>query len=156
VNKSRVAITAGAVFLSAALAVSFILFTNTDSSPVSIERNQAWTYNCEFPVQRPESITLTCADGGMLVTDIEWNAWTINGASGSGTYSENNCEPNCADGHRINVAVIVRLSELFQYKGRNIFQTLEIEVEAGSQLPNGETNLLWNVSEFAVTMNWDI
>jgi hypothetical protein len=156
VSKSRVAITAGAVFLSAALAVSFILFMNTDSSPVAIEQNQAWTYNCEFPVQRPESITLTCADGGILVTDIEWNAWTINGASGSGTYSENICEPNCADGRRINVAVIVRLSEPFQYKGRNIFQTLEIEVEAGSQLPNGETNLFWDVSEFAVTMNWDI
>ena len=155
-SKSRVAITAGAVFLSAALAVSFILFMNTDSSPVAIEQNQAWTYNCEFPVQRPESITLTCADGGILVTDIEWNAWTINGASGSGTYSENICEPNCADGRRINVAVIVRLSEPFQYKGRNIFQTLEIEVEAGSQLPNGETNLFWDVSEFAVTMNWDI
>jgi hypothetical protein len=156
VSKSRVAITAGAVFLSAALAVSPIFSKKTDTSPVAIEQNQACAYNCEVPMQLPESITLTCADGGILVTDIEWNAWTINGASGSGTYSENICEPNCADGRRINVAVIVRLSEPFQYKGRNIFQTLEIEVEAGSQLPNGETNLLWNVSEFAVTMNWDI
>ena len=155
-SKSRVTITAGAVFLSTALAVSFILFTNTDASPVAIARNQAWTYSCEFPVQRPESITLTCADGGMLVTDIQWNKWTINGASGSGTYSENICEPNCAEGRRINVEVTVRLSEPLQYKGRNVLQTLEIKAEAGSQLPNGKTKLAWNVSEFAVTMNWDI
>lgn len=155
-SKSRVAITAGAVFLSAALAVSFVFFKNTDASPIAIERNQAWTYSCEFPVQRPKEITLTCADGGNLVTNIEWNVWTISGAAGSGTYSENICEPNCAEGRRINVPVTVRLSEPLQYKGRNVLQTLEIEGEAGSQLPNGKTKLVWNVSEFAVTMNWDL
>jgi len=156
VSKSRASITAGAVLLSAALAVSFIILKYTDVSQVDVGRNQSWTYDCEFPVQRPESITLTCADGGMLVTDIEWNAWSITGASGSGTYSENICEPNCAEGFRIELAVIVRLSEPFQYEGRNVLQTLEIEVIAGSLFPNGQTHLLWNVSEFALTKNWDI
>ena len=117
--------------------------------------DQAWTYNCEFPEQRPRTILLTCADGGWLVTEIKWNSWTPNGADGVGTYSENQCDPDCASGVRIESKVKVRLSSLIVHKGRNILQTLDIEAENGSQLPGDRTSLSWNVAEFAIRMNWE-
>ena len=114
-----------------------------------------WTYDCEFPVQRPLQIMLTCADGGMLVTDITWNTWTETGASGTGTYSQNMCDPNCAEGTRVNVPVTIKLSGPFEYKGRNLLKTLDIEATNGGELPNGGENMTWDVAEFAVRMNWD-
>ena len=115
-----------------------------------------WTYDCEFPVQRPLQIMLTCADGGMLVTDITWNTWTSNSATGNGTYSQNMCDPNCAEGLRINVPVTIKLSGPFEYKGRNLLKTLDIQAVSGRELPNGGANMTWDVSEFAVRMNWDV
>jgi hypothetical protein len=177
VSKSRVVITAGAVFLSAALAVVSLKGSTAEpmvkaeqapiqtsapipaevrSNPVEVANkpDQIWTYNCEFPEQRPETILLTCADGGWMVTEIKWNSWTLNGASGLGIYSENQCDPDCATGERIDSKVKVRLSNPIIHKGRNILQTLDIEPNNGSQLPGDRTSLSWNVAEFAIRMNW--
>ena len=96
-----------------------------------------WTYDCEFPVQRPEQIMLTCADGGVTVTDIKWQTWDAKGAVGTGIYSQNMCEPSCTEGKRVDVPVIVNLSEFFEYKGRNVLGTLDIEAVSGRELPNG-------------------
>lgn len=114
-----------------------------------------WTYDCEFPVQRPEEIMLTCADGGMIVTDIKWKTWTATGATGTGTYSQNMCDPNCAEGTRVDVPVTIKLSKSFQHKGRNVLKTLDIEATNGGDLPTGDASLRWDVTEFAVRMNWD-
>ena len=114
-----------------------------------------WTYDCEFPVQRPLQIMLTCADGGMIVTDITWNTWTETGATGTGTYSQNMCEPNCAEGTRVDLPVSIKLSNLFKHKGRNILKTLDIQAVSGRELPSGDKNMTWDVAEFAVRMNWD-
>ena len=114
-----------------------------------------WTYDCEFPVQRPAQIMLTCANGGMIITDITWQTWTSKQALGTGIYSQNMCEPSCAEGSRVDVPVTIELSELFDYKGRNVLRTLDIQAVGGRELPNGNTNMTWNVSEFAVRMNWD-
>jgi hypothetical protein len=115
-----------------------------------------WTYDCEFPVQRPEEIMLTCADGGMIVTDITWKTWTSKQALGTGIYSQTMCEPSCAEGSRVDVPVTIKLSEPFEYKGRNVLKTLDIQVVSGRELPNGGTNMTWDVAEFAVRMNWNI
>lgn len=113
-----------------------------------------WTYDCEFPVQRPETIMLTCADGGMIVTGIKWRTWNANEAAGTGIYSQNMCDPSCAEGERVDVPVNVRLGNLFQHKGRNVLGTLDIEAVSGRELPNGTKSLSWDVSEFAMRMNW--
>jgi hypothetical protein len=115
-----------------------------------------WTYDCEFPVQRPEQIMLTCADGGMLVTEIKWQSWNTEEAIGSGTYSQNMCEPSCAEGKRVEVPVRLRLSELLEYKGRNVLQNLDIKAVSGRELPDGTAGFMWDVAEFAVKMNWDV
>ena len=114
-----------------------------------------WTYECEFPVQRPTEIMLTCADGGMIVTDISWETWTTSHATGTGTYSQNMCIPDCAEGTRIDVPVSIKLSEPFWHKGRNVLKTLDIEAIYNGELPSGDKNMTWNTAEFAIRMNWD-
>ena len=165
--RSKALVGAGAVLLVAALVSPLIdsVFTQESNQQVQEEPTPTksyakvagtWTYNCEIPVQRPEQIMLTCADGGMIVTDIKWQVWETNGATGSGIYSQNMCEPSCAEGKRVDTPVRVKLSELFEYKGRNVLRTLDIEAVSGRELPNGAKGFSWDVSEFAVRMNWDI
>ena len=155
---------AGAVLLVAALISPLIssVFTQesdkTDQDKPTPTKSYAkvegiWTYDCEFPVQRPEQIMLTCADGGMIVTDIKWQTWNTKEAMGSGTYSQNMCEPSCAEGKRVDVPVVVNLSELFEYKGRNVLRTLDITAVSGRELPDGTAGFTWDVAEFAVKMN---
>jgi hypothetical protein len=157
---------AGAVLLVAALVSPLIssAFTQESDKTEQVEATPTksyakvvgvWTYDCEFPVQRPEQIMLTCADGGMILTDIKWQEWERIGATGSGIYSQNMCEPSCAEGKRVDTPVRVKLSELFEYKGRNVLRTLDIEAVSGRELPNGAKGFSWDVSEFAVRMNWD-
>jgi hypothetical protein len=63
------------------------------------------------------------------------------------------CEPSCAEGKRVDVPVRLRLSELFEYKGRKVLKSLDIKAVGGRELPNGSMGLSWDVSEFAVRIN---
>ena len=159
--RSKALLGAGAVLVTAALASPLFsaVFTEERVEPAPTKSyakvEGIWTYDCEFPVQRPEQIMLTCADGGMVVTDVKWQSWDAKGATGTGTYSQNMCEPSCAEGKRVDVPVIVNLSALFEYKGRNVLRTLDIEPVGGRELPNGTAGFTWDVAEFAVKMNWE-
>ena len=161
-NRTRPLLGAGAVLVTAALASPLFsaVFTEERVEPAPTKSyakvEGIWTYDCEFPVQRPEQIMLTCADGGMVVTDVKWQSWDATGATGTGTYSQNMCDPSCAEGKRVDVPVIVNLSALFEYKGRNVLRTLDIEPVGGRELPNGTAGFTWDVAEFAVRMNWDV
>ena len=157
---------AGAVLLVAALVSPLIssAFTSESDKTEKVEPlptksyvkvDGVWTYDCEFPVQRPEQIMLSCADGGMIVTDIKWQTWNTKEAIGTGTYSQNMCEPNCAEGKRVEVPVRLRLSELFEYKGRNVLKSLDIKAVSGRELPDGTAGFTWDVAEFAVKIDWE-
>ena len=160
--RSKALLGAGAVLITAALVSPLIsaVFSEEKVEPAPTKSyakmEGIWTYDCEFPVQRPEQIMLTCADGGMIVTDIKWQSWDATGATGTGTYSQNMCEPSCAEGKRVDVPVIVNLSELFEYKGRNVLRALDIKAVSGRELPDGNARISWDVSEFAVMMDWDL
>ena len=160
--RTRALLGAGAVLIAAALVSPLIsaLFTEERVEPAPAKSyakvDGIWTYDCEFPVQRPEQIMLTCADGGMIVTDIKWQTWNTKEAIGIGTYSQNMCEPNCAQGKRVEVPVRLRLSELFEYKGRNVLKSLDIKAVSGRELPDGTAGFTWDVAEFAVKMNWEV
>ena len=164
-KRSKALVGASAVLIVAALVSPLISSAFTQESNKTVQDKPTptksyakvegvWTYDCEFPVQRPEQIMLTCADGGMIVTDIKWQSWDAKGATGTGTYSQNMCEPSCAEGKRVDVPVIVNLSELFEYKGRNVLRALDIEAVGGRELPDGTAGFTWDVAEFAVKMNW--
>ena len=52
----------------------------------------------------------------------------------------------------VDVPVTVKLSEPFEYKGRNVLKTLDINAVNGRELPNGNTKMTWDVAEFAIVM----
>ena len=144
-SKSRVVITAGAVFLSAALAVS--LFYSQQTKTLTPE--QVLTWDCDTAEYKPESITITCADGGVFVEKIQWSTWSKEGATGTGIYSENLCEPNCSEGKRVTAPVKLILSNLTEHNGKYYLRTLDIRTTDGKDFPGGGTNgLEWDVMEF--------
>ena len=149
-SKFRVTITAGAVFLSAALAVS--LFSAQKASAPTSE--QILTWDCETAVYKPERITITCADGGIYVEKIRWNTWDQEGATGLGIYSENLCEPSCAEGKRVMAPVNLTLSNLTEQNGKYYLRTLDITTSDGKDFPWGRgTGFEWDVMEFAEMMD---
>ena len=165
-SKSRVAITAGAVLLSAALAVS--LFSTQESTTVTPEQvpiqtpipipadlpaSEVLTWNCELEEHKPGLIFLTCADGGLYVEKIKWSTWTKDGATGSGIFSENLCEPSCAEGQRVEALVNLRLSNLTEHNGKFYLRSLDISTADGKDFPWGRSNgFQWDVMEFAEMM----
>ncbi len=166
-SKSKVAITAGAVFLSAALAVVFLNGSTPEpaidseqgpiqsalSIPADLPASKVLTWNCEIETQKPELIFLTCADGGLYVEKIKWSAWSKEGATGIGVFSENLCEPNCAEGQRVEAQVKVRLTNLTEQNGKYYLRTLDISTANGKDFPWGRAHgFEWDVMEFAEMM----
>ncbi len=148
-SKSKVAIIAGAVFLSAALAVS--LFSGQKTSALTPE--QILTWDCETAIYKPESITLTCADGGIYLEKILWRTWSQKGATGAGIFSENQCHPNCAEGERVTASVQITLSSLTQHEGKFYLQMLDIGTQDGKDFPWGRANnSRWDLMEMVEIM----
>src|SRR5262245_20390656 len=46
---------------------------------------------------RPDSMILTCADGGELAEHLVWSAWGPTRATASGIVTWRVCTPNCAE-----------------------------------------------------------
>jgi hypothetical protein len=166
--KARFLLTAGVVFLSAALAVNFFSTEpNTPaprgtatptpvSIPTTLKDSDVLTWNCEIPEYKPESITLTCADGGWMVHSITWNKWGIGGAEGTGIFREKLCEPSCAEGKVAEEKIKVQLSDLAERKGEFYLRTLDISTASGKDFISGRANgLEWDVMEFIEVMDWD-
>jgi hypothetical protein len=170
VSKSKVTITAGAVFLSAALAVVFLHGSTPEPTveaeqapiqtsapiPSNLPASKVLTWNCEIETHKPELIFFTCADGGLYVEKIKWSTWSKDGATGIGIFSENLCEPSCAEGKRVTAPVDLRLSNLTEQNGKYYLRTLDISTSDGKDFPWGRANgFEWYVMEFAEMMGSD-
>jgi hypothetical protein len=57
----------------------------------------------------PGTISLACADDGIGLSHLHWTSWTPELASAYGTEWQNDCKPDCADGHFHNYPVVVEL-----------------------------------------------
>jgi hypothetical protein len=56
--------------------------------------------DCQVKAQvKPRAYVLACADNGIGLQNMRWTSWTAKLASGYGTERENDCQPNCAEGH---------------------------------------------------------
>ena len=148
---SRAVFAAGAVFLSAALAVSYFQVKEP-----AVKATDVLTWDCELPEYKPKAITLTCASGGYYVDEITWNTWTKEGATGSGIFHENLCDPSCAEGESVSEAVKLTLTELTPRKGKFYLRTLDIETQSGKDFGWGRADTYqWDVMEFIEHMDWD-
>jgi hypothetical protein len=168
VSNSKVIITAGAVFLSAALAVVFLHGSTPEPTveaeqapiqtsapiPSNLPASKVLTWNCEIETHKPELIFFTCADGGLYVEKIKWSTWSKEGATGSGVFSENLCEPSCAEGQRVEAPVNLLLTNLTEQNGKYYLRTLDISTVNGKDFPWGRANgFEWDVMEFAEIMS---
>ena len=157
--KSRAVFAAGAVFLSTALAASLFMTdgsSKTVAKPLKLKPSQVLTWDCEYPEYKPESIMIYCGDGGAYIDKIEWDSWNQEGASGTGQYYKNLCEPDCADGEILHAPVNVRLSELTPRKGKFYLRTLDMTSKSGKDFPWGESRVFeWDVMDFIEHLNWD-
>jgi hypothetical protein len=153
---SRTIFVAGAVFLSAALATNLSLDEPDTKPAIKVKATEVLTWDCEFPEYKPKAITFTCASGGLYVDQITWNSWSQKGATGTGTFSENLCEPSCSEGELVQEKVNIRLSDLTPRKGKFYLRTLDIETVTGKDFTWGRAGTYhWDVMEFIENMNWD-
>jgi len=51
------------------------------------------------PQNRPTEVVFACADGGILAVNLKWTKWGASIATAAGTLEQNDCTPDCADGH---------------------------------------------------------
>jgi hypothetical protein len=66
--------------------------------------------NCTGHTQtRPGHYTLACADGNSYVGHLSWAARGPAAAFGQGTYTFNDCVPDCVSGHFHSFAVLTAL-----------------------------------------------
>ena len=133
-KKYRVLILVVAVFT---LTVVWTVLTHESkiTTTTTTETSQVWVNDCDTPVQRPQSLTLTCADGGMRLEDLMWAVWDKNGAVGYGTYLENDCQPSCAEGTFSQTPVYVTLGELTTRSGKSFLRHLVISPDLGGESP---------------------
>ena len=114
--------------------------------PRDVSSSSVYTFLCESITQKPETLTNTCADFGESVYKIKWKTWGITGATGTGIYSINNCEPNCAEGKRNEVPVQLKLDRLTTDGKRYVLNVLTIISDNATE-PGG-VYALWDLSDF--------
>ena len=129
---SRTALTRSAMLLPAAL-----IFTYFQSQEPTDKSMDVFTWDCVSAEYKPESITLTCADGGWSIQAITWSAWSTQGATGNGIWRENLCEPSCAEGKFAEAKVKINLTGLTPYKGKFYLRTIDITTNDGKDFPWG-------------------
>ena len=54
--------------------------------------------DCENPQVEPSTFILACADHNSFLANVTWSSWTAATAIGTGTYWQNDCTPDCAQG----------------------------------------------------------
>jgi len=123
-----------------------------DPNPNKLPAGNIWTYNCEIPVQLPESFLLTCGDGGWYVYNIKWQSWGEKEAKATAVYSENVCEPNCAEGYRVEAPVDLTISTSAKPSKKIYLTNLVMSASTEKNFENGNRSLSWDLGEFAKMM----
>lgn len=147
-KKPRAALATSAVFLSAALVANYFLLQKS-----SIKATEVLTWDCESPEYKPDTITLACADGGLLLRSIDWKEWGSEGASGSGIYSENNCQPDCSRGQFSDTRVEISLKPSVRANSAAYLENLVIKPLKGQTLPRNQLQIEMDLSEFSTAIS---
>jgi hypothetical protein len=88
----------GAAFASSGMQASTHATASTPAARA--EGPRYFVLDCALkPEVAPSSLIITCADAGIRLQGVHWTSWTPKLASGYGTFWENDCTPNCAEGH---------------------------------------------------------
>ena len=138
--------------------VAFGVSTNRTEIPVKskgdsisvdgVLSKDVYTFVCEIPKQqKPELIYFACGDGNTGVGKIKWSKWEASGASGTGEYFANDCNPDCADGKFKFTSVKLAIDKAIGVKGKVHLTNLTYE----SIAPGGISGD-WDLAEFYLMM----
>ena len=124
------------------------------STPSPYPPEKVMTYNCENEDQKPTELLEFCADGNGGIAKIKWKSWNSDGASGTGVYFRNNCEPDCASGKFSYKNVAVYLDSPVVDYGKLYLTSLTYEEIGKSGAPvDGGISGGWDLSEMYRTMH---
>ena len=88
--------------------------------------------NATTPKVRPTELFLACADGNAVVTQITWSSWGSLAAYGTGLFSENQCNPDCAQGTFVSYFnSAVELDDPSNASGTPVFQQVIVTPPGG-------------------------
>lgn len=126
-------------------------FVVPKGEPISIDgvlSEDVYTFVCEIPKQqKPDLIYFACADGNTGIGKIKWSKWEASGASGTGEYFANDCNPDCADGKFKFTNVKLAIDQAIGVKGKVHLTNLTYESIAPGGI-SGE----WDLAEFYLMM----
>jgi len=94
----------------------------TPSGTARVERVSAYVCDVAY---KPTQMLIACGDGNARVRDLQWRSWSARAASGTGTWEQNTCMPDCARGRFLAYAVSLLLSEPIHAQGTTIFGRVE-------------------------------
>ena len=90
-------------------------------------------------VSRPSAIQISCADGGIMVSEIRWSRWDANGAKGQGNLVVNSCiykgGPSCVEGQTMSYPAALSLTRAAS--GEGITALTELRLRFSDQGPAG-------------------
>lgn len=103
---------------------------------------QVYAYNCGLVDFKPMSLTPFCADAGVGISNIKWQVWSADKATGSGLYEMNMCDPSCVEGKWVYANVNVTLTKSVLDKGKKVLTRVDFGTVNGKNLPlsNKSTN----------------
>lgn len=78
----------------------------------------------------------THGDGNAIAKNLTWSKWTNQFAEGRGAVSQNDCAPDCAQGHFVDYVADFRLSELVVAGAHRFFT--RITITYNGQGPTGQ------------------
>jgi hypothetical protein len=111
-----------------------------------------YVYNCGILDYKPQSMTQFCADAGAGVGNLEWDSWGAKGATGTGLYGVNLCNPTCAGGKWKFADDNVSLSKTISVKGKTILSRIDIGTKNNENLPKSKSSSLgWNLERKPLT-----
>jgi len=95
---------------------------------------QVYVYDCGIVDYKPTTMTQYCADAGVGVANIKWESWSDKGATGTGDYAANNCEPSCVAGTWKYAKVDITLSKPVKDKGKTVLSRIDLQTQDPKEL----------------------
>jgi hypothetical protein len=107
-----------------ALAAAAAVAVTVVAAPAGAANNELRVYvsNCKTQVYKPKSITVYCADAGVVIGKITYSTYTATTARGAGTSTVNLCDPDCAAGNtktyrvRFTLSKVTQCGDSFQFR----------------------------------------
>src|SRR3954451_23763553 len=131
---------------TAAVAVAAVAIPTTAASAKNTNL-RVFVSNCQKQVYKPKSITVFCADAGVIITKVKYASYGAKTATGTGTAAVNLCEPNCAAGKTKNFRVRFTLSKVTQCGDSYQFRKIRITYTGAKPKGNRTLNSAYSCAD---------